>query len=323
MGSATNTRTSRPARVHVLAALAALPAHACGIDTEAPSPDASPGVLDLRVPIPAPDPAYIDLVTPEAVIAPGEERMLCYHVANAHGDVAARGIAAVQGSRFGHHIALFTSLDPRPDGTLEDCTGAASNVSLRWFVLTLGDLPEGSAIHIPAGMPLVVQSHYINAGDEPILVRDVVRLHRTDPAPITRWVATLISTDLELALPPGRTVLSWDCVVEEERELLAILGHMHELGTRFTIELGGGGGALRPLYDVAPWLPHHRDAPPVHDYYDQPMRLPAGTVIRTTCEWNNTTDRTVGFPGEMCTTFGYLGGSRRPLQCTPAAGMSR
>lgn len=168
-----------------------------------------------------------------------------------------------------------------------------------------------------AGMPLVVQFHYINSGDQPIRVRDVLRVRRTDPAAITRWVATLISTDLGLALPPGRTVRSWDCVVPEQRELLAILGHMHELGARFTIEMDQGDG-MRPFYDVAPWLPYYRDSPPTNDYYDHPMLLPAGTVIRATCEWNNPTTSTVGYPVEMCTVFGYLGGSQRLLQCTPS-----
>ena len=311
---------SAPRVVQALAALAALAAltTACGIDVEAPrpEPEPEPGVIDLRVPVPDPAPEYIDLVTPEAVIQPGEEKMLCYHLGNTYGDVAVRGIRATQGASFGHHIALFTSLDPRHSGTLEDCTSPEANANLRWFVLTLGDLPAGNAIRMAPDMPLVVQFHYINSGDEPIRVRDVLRIRRVDPAAITTWVSTLISTDLEIALPPGRTVRTWDCLVEQERELFAILGHMHELGTRFIIEMDQGDG-MRSIYDVAPWLPHFRDDPPTNDYYAQPMRLPAGTVIRTTCEWNNPTTKTIGYPAEMCTLFGYLGGSQQLLQCTP------
>jgi hypothetical protein len=303
--------------VAVLATLAVL-STACGIDVETQPGEVGPRTTDLRVPVPAPEPGYIDLVTPEAVIAPGEDKMLCYHVTNTYGDVAVRGLVATQATNAGHHIALFTSLDPRPSGTLEDCTSPAANANLRWSVLTLGDLPEGSAIHMPAGAPLVVQFHYINASDEPILVRDVVRVHRTEPAAVTRWVATLISTDLDIALPPGRSMRSWDCVVEEERELLAVLGHMHELGARFTIELDqGDGDGMRQIYDVSPWASQLRDAPPVNSYYDQPLLLRRGAVLRTTCEWNNPTTRTVEYPVEMCTLFGYLGGTQQQLQCTP------
>jgi hypothetical protein len=278
-------------------------------------PDVPSDVVDMRVPIPDPDPRYVDIVTPDVVIQPGEEAMLCYHVETRE-PLAVRGLGTRQGPN-GHHIGLFTSLEPQPDGTLEDCTGPEANAKLRWFILAFAPLPAGYAIDVPAGTAFVMQFHYINPTDRPILVRDVARMLRAEPAEVTTWVSTLIATDLELQIAPGALTRGWDCRIEQPRELLILNGHMHELGTRIEIGLSNGGSPMQPLYKVDPWKPEFRDTAPTTSFYADPLQLRAGSVIRTTCTWNNTTDRVVGFPAEMCTLFAYVGGSREQLQCTP------
>lgn len=301
-------------------ALAALAA--CGNDHAADRPDSAvpdaSGMTDIRVPVPAPDPAYIDLVTPDVVIRPGEERMYCYHQQNDLGDAAVRTLIGLQGRIGAHHIALFTTTDPRPAGTLEDCTSPQANAKLQWFVLTLSELPAGHGIRIPQGMHYVLQFHYINATDAPLLVRDVARLERVDPASVTTWVSTLISTKIDLDLPPGPATASWDCTMDQDRDLLIACGHMHEMGTRFQIDIGPSASELSNVYTVDPWQGWFRDSPPVNYYYDQPIHLAKGSILRTTCEWMNTGATPVGFPTEMCTTFAYAAGSPALLQCEPS-----
>lgn len=290
---------------------------ACGRDREPLTlPDAT-SIVDERIPIPAPDPRYIDLVSPEEIVQPGEEKMFCLHVENDVADLAIDYLQALQGPG-GHHLALFQTTDPKPAGTLEDCTSPEANAKLQWFVLTFSPFPAGLAIHVPLGMHYVMQFHYINATDNPILVRDVARLERVDMASVTTWVSTLISTNIDLTLPPGPTKISWDCQVDQDRDLLALCGHMHDMGQRFTVEIGPSVDALTNIYTVDPWQAQFRDNPPLNGYYDHPIHLSAGSVIRTTCEWQNTRDATLLFPQEMCTTFAYSGGPQQPFQCTPA-----
>jgi hypothetical protein len=289
---------------------------ACGRDVEPLStPDAS-SIVDERVPIPTPDPNYVDLVTPEEILQPGEEKMYCLHIQNDVADLAVDYLRALQGPG-GHHLALFITTDPKPAGTLEDCTSPAANAKLQWFVLTFNALPAGHAIHIPLGMHYVLQFHYINSSDNPILVRDVARLERVDMAKVTTWVSTLISTDIDLALPPGPTKISWDCKVDQDRDLLVLCGHMHDMGQRFSVDIGPSADALTNIYTVDQWQAQFRDNPPSNSYYDHPIHLAAGSVIRTTCEWQNTRDTTLMFPDEMCTTFAYTAGTQQSFQCSP------
>lgn len=293
----------------------------CGNDRAADRPDAAsggPAITDIRVPIPAPDPRYLDLVTPELVLQPGEERMYCYHQQNDVGDVAVRTLLGLQGRIGAHHIALFTTTDPKPAGTLEDCTSPEANAKLSWFVLTVSELPADHGIRVPQGMHYVLQFHYINATDSPLLVRDVARLERVDPASVKTWVSTLISTKIDLELPPGPTTKSWDCVMDQDRDLLIACGHMHERGTRFTIDIGPSASELSNIYTVDPWQGWFRDSPPVNYYYDKPIHLAKGSVLRTTCEWMNTGGTPIGFPAEMCTTFAYAAGTQQLLQCQPS-----
>jgi len=37
----------------------------------------------------------------------------------------------------------------------------------------------------------------------------------------------------------------------------------------------------------------------------EPIVLPAGTELQETCSWNNTTNRDLGFPDEMCAFFAF------------------
>jgi hypothetical protein len=276
--------------------------------------DVPPGTLDVRVPIPAPDPTFLDLVTGEETIQPGEEKMFCYYMSNTDGDLAVRGLIGMQG-QFGHHITLLTTIEPQPDGTREDCSAQEDMWKFRAYVLPIDDLPAGTGIHIPDGTQFVLQMHYVNTGEQPILVRDVARLRKIDPAAVTTWVATMTTNDLTVDLPPGESSKTWDCVLGEDLELLLVGGHMHEMGTKFTVEIGPDVDSLENLYLVDPWRAEYRDSPPITLYLTSPRHLVAGTVIRTTCTWMNPEATNIEFPAEMCSAFGYLAGSQTPFHC--------
>lgn len=298
---------------------------ACGKDfTGLPAPDATRPAdapadaldpLDERVPIPAPDPSYIDLVTPDEIIMPGEEKMFCLHARNDRGDVAIDNFIGEQGTIGAHHIALYSTTDPEPPGTVEDCTSPEANAKLQWFVVA-GAFQPGYAIHLPAGMPYVLQFHYINASDRPLLIRDVGRIHMVDPATVTTWLSSFVMQDFSLELPPEQeTAISWDCTIPSDRRLLFVFGHMHEYGARYEIDLGPDTSSLTSIYMVDPWKARMRDAPPIRTFYDQPLALAAGSILRTTCTWRNTTAVPVAYPGEMCLTFAYVAGGDGPFQC--------
>jgi hypothetical protein len=295
----------------VLAALAACGGGG-GDDTGDDVPD---GVVDVRVPIPEPDPAFFDIVTPEATIDPGVEKMFCYYLDNQDGELAVSTLEALQG-QYGHHVVLLTTVEPKPSGTWEDCSARSEMWKFRSFVLPV-PLPDGNAVRVPQGLQYVVQVHYVNAGEYPILIRDVARLRRVPVADVTTWVATMTTNVLDITIPPGAATETFDCTLTEDLDLLILGGHMHEHGARFTVEIGPSANELETLYLVDPWQPSYRDFPPVSLFFTAPHHLTAGTVIRTTCEWMNPGGSPIEFPTEMCTAFGYLAGTDRPFHCEP------
>lgn len=297
----------------LLACSASLFLSACAESDDGIDPD----VLDVRVPLPASDSRYLDLVTPEFRIEPGVEKMYCVYLSNEEGEIAVRTMEAYQGE-FGHHIVLLTTIVPQPAGTVEDCTSQEEMWKFRSFILPGSELPPGHGIRVGAGMQFVMQIHYVNAGERPILVRDVARLDKIDPSQVTTWVTTLTTNSLRIALSPGQAVEQFECTLAEDVDLLLLGGHMHELGARFSVDIGASAAALDNVYLVEPWRPQYRDAPPVTLFFSEPRHLAAGTVVRTTCAWNNTTTGVVDFPAEMCAAFGYLAGTTTPVHCEPA-----
>jgi len=307
-------------RAFLFSGFIALFAAGCGgSDTETSgstdtTTDTGNGTFDARVAVPDPDPAYYDVVSPEVTIESGEDKMLCYHMVIDE-EIVADNMEAYQG-KFGHHIVVLTAREPQPPGTLEDCTDRKAMTKYGAFMLPDTQLNPGYGLLIPKGSQVVMQIHYINAGAEPELVRDVGRIHKISKDSVTKWVHTMATSDNTLTLPPHqKTHIEFDCEVPAGTELLVAGGHMHERGTRFEMLLGKDAATLESLYLVDPWKTEFRDAPPVSLYFDNPKLIADKSILRTSCDWNNETANELIFPEEMCATFGYVAGTDAPLEC--------
>ncbi len=289
----------------------------CGSGGDEKGSDVPAGVRDLRVAVPDADSNYLDLVTPEVTIEPGEEKMLCAYLEHDEADVAISVMESYQAT-YGHHIVLLSTLEPRPPGTFEDCTEAEDMWKFRAFMLPDTELPDGYGIKIPNGLQFVLQFHYVNAGPKPILVRDVARLKRVPAENVHTWVTTVTTNSLRVAIEPNqRAEESFDCVLPEDVELLVLGGHMHENGSTFEIAVGESETTLERMYFVDPWRAEFRDAPPVTLLFDDPVPLKKGSLLRTTCVWQNRTTKAIDFPEEMCAGFGYVSGRQEPVHCEP------
>ena len=184
------------------------------------------------------------------------------------------------------------------------------------LVMIPQELPPGHGTKLPAGRHMVIQSHYVNTTSQPIRVRDVVQLELIPVEDVQTWAAPMAHATLDLEIPAGKTgEVSFDCVLDEDVELLALGGHMHEWGTKFETEIGSTTEELELLYHVDPWKAEFRDVPPVTLFFEQPKPLAAGTIVRTTCAWENTESHALVFPHEMCITFGIVAGRQDPVEC--------
>lgn len=122
----------------------------------------------------------------------------------------------------------------------------------------------------------------------------------------------------DLAVPPDEEhSLSFECAFEDDMKILFLGGHMHEYGTRFSLDHIKGDGSEELLYDIPEWDPYMRDAPPFDRYLEDPLAVAAGDRWRTNCTWFNTEDHELGFPSEMCVTFGMAYPARVAITCDP------
>jgi hypothetical protein len=287
---------------------------ACGSEPAEEIP-AGDGVRDLRVAIPEPDAVHIDFIGADTVIAPGEEKMTCVHFRYDGEDTALSDVDTHQG-KFGHHAILLGTNAPLPPGTVEDCTKPEDMAKYTVYTLGDADIPPGHGVFLPKGKAMVLQSHYLNTSATPIRVRDVLRLTQMPITDVKQWVASYATNSVAFSLPPHESsTITYDCTIEQDTNLMLIGGHMHEWGTRIEISVGLDETSMKSLYLVDPWQPEFRDAPPVTLMFENPMVIPKGTRLRTSCSWDNTSSKELGFPSEMCSAFAYLQGLKEPATC--------
>ena len=275
----------------------------------------TPAPRDVRVPIPAASDAFIDFVTPEATFNPAEEKMVCVLMTYTGPNTAWDKVDSQQG-KFGHHIILLGANDDetRPDGTVFDCTKMTTG--FQPYAIPLDGYPAGYGTELLTGKRLIIQFHYLNTGTTPILVRDVIRLQKKDPATVTKWMSVYTTAQVNFSIPAGASnfKVTYDCTIPADVELLAFGGHMHENGVSFHSELGDGT-AMDLLYDVPQWTAAYRDSPPTNLYVTAPKSFVHGQTLRTSCVWNNTGDHAMEFPEEMCATFALVGNTKIPSSC--------
>jgi hypothetical protein len=310
-----NVDPPRPAAHSRLAgpalALFALALTGCAVEDAAPADN----TRDLRVELPLEVDGWRNIIGGEAIIAPGEEKMLCFHMTWDQPTMAVGEIDMIQG-KMGHHAVMVTTKAPLPAGSVEDCTASTEMWKYNAFLIPVPSLPAGMGIELATGQHMVLQSHYVNIGDVPIKIRDVVRVRQRQTKDVQKWVSTLSASSFDIDVMPGASrTETFDCGFDEDVELILAGPHMHEEGTGFQIHLGPSVDKLELLQDVDDWIEEYRDSPPVLMAFDKPLAVPKGSILRTTCSWKNTRDHQIGFPEEMCTTFGYIAGTKKLYDC--------
>jgi hypothetical protein len=277
---------------------------------------AASGQRDVRVTVPKEDPAYLQFVSTEEVVPPGEERMFCTHFSYTGPDIAFDLQSTKQG-KFGHHAVLLGAKEPLPNGTGEDCSKKEDMSKYDAYTISDQELPAGYGTLLRSGRKLVLQAHYINTGDAPLLIRDVVQLRKVPVDQVKNWAAIYVINSLEHRIPAMQTgSRSVDCTIADDVKLLVVGGHMHEFGSKISLDSGPDVDHLKSVFVTDNWKPEYRDSPPIHLFFDNPMQLLKGTVMRTNCEWKNPTDHEITFPEEMCDAFGFVAGTQDPVVCS-------
>ncbi|GAB4460178.1 MAG: hypothetical protein OHK0029_23790 [Armatimonadaceae bacterium] len=154
-------------------------------------------------------------------------------------------------------------------------------------------LPNGMGRYLQKGSDLVLQMHYHPTG-KPETDQSEVGLYFV-PKPVAeslkepaKLVGSIWVANYEIDIAPGvrgyRRTTSY--VLPREVLMVGVVPHMHLLGRRMTVTAALPDGTRKTLVDIPHWNYNWQD----EYYYERPFRLPAGTRLEATAEFDNSAE---------------------------------
>jgi len=278
----------------------------CGTDTPGQS---GPEVLpDLTVP-PVPENG-VQIITPIVTdIQPGSDNEICTWtdvILDKTTDI--RSTLSFQTEPPGHHVVVYYTSVHQPAGTQRPC----SDTDMATFRYLTGngtngeinEAPGNLVFRAPAGSQIVINHHYLNATESVLKGQVALNVNFADPGNYVPSGAAAI-VDTAIQVPIGAS--SWDIHCELQRDLKYwyFIPHMHRWGSHITIDTTHAGEKTR-MFDTI-WNDAFTFHPPEKRMDPAtPMILKQGDAIDVHCEWNNDTDKVLGFGFEMCVGFGQF-----------------
>jgi hypothetical protein len=216
-------------------------------------------------------------------------------------------------SRGGHHALLYATNEAQPAGFTR-LWQDADQLTTRLMGGVGGEgggkvtLPPGVVFRVKKGSYLLMQTHYLNTGEEPIIGTTVLDVKLAPADPSHRLASIMANTTTDVSLAPGLdSTLDVTCEVQQDLQFIQVSNHMHEYGTSTFTEFVDPGGQTHTLKSDAAWSYEWALNPNFATYpVEQPLLVPAGSTLHTQCTWNNMSDRAITFPTEMCVFFGFI-----------------
>ena len=212
-----------------------------------------------------------------------------------------------------HHIHIYRPVDPSmnvADGH-ETCNFAlnfdvwqliiaSQNVSLDW------KLPRGIAFMFRGGEQLVAQTHFVDNGllSTPADGWAGFNLYAMKKGKVKSFAGAFFGQDRDVTVPAHSTATATTrCVFPRPVKLLALTGHYHFRGKRFTVNEWDGTTTGDQLYSFDGYTE------PFFQRYSGKFQ-PEVPGLEWTCQYQNDTDETFTFGpftdrNEHCNLFGF------------------
>ena len=262
----------------------------------------------------------IRLYTPKLIIPPHSESLICSYLEMPIDETIYLNQTLGQQMNGGHHAAVFLAVSPSNEPPHECRDDEMSNFR---FAAGAGggggqdtQLPPNVALKIEPGQQFVIQSHYLNTGDQPAEVMDAVDLVTIPEIEVNARVDpfALIHGGFEVPTGGDRFEVRKRCRLDTDIEIYMLLGHTHDYGVLFEFY------HHTPLLEEPRKLYHATDGPLLRDnpeikYFDPPLPFSAGDEVEMRCIWENTSDLPLGWPEEMCVALMYYGPGNGWMTC--------
>jgi len=181
-------------------------------------------------------------------------------------------------------------------------------------------LPEGVAYALEPNQMIRLELHYINVSPAPQIAEATSTFVSIDESDVENEANIMFMGDATFGSFEGLATFGPSFLKVPSRlngvSYFAITGHEHQWGTNVSVETTTDEGvAGDPVYDVE----NFRWDEPETVTFDPPFKVPDGGGFNLTCDWNKTTEGSVGFgllvDDEMCFFWAYYYPSQGPVVC--------
>ncbi len=271
-------------------------------------------------------------------VAPGQEVQLCRTLKLDNEEPMAINRLQVIMNEGSHHFIIFRSELDFPDQVFP-CWGTV-NFDDWGFVMDVNakggydwQLADGQAFIMKPHQQIMVQSHYVNATtvQSPNGGVNYVNLYGTRN-PIAHELKGMFTVNSRIDIPPHSTFTTTRrCRFSRGARLVAMTGHFHARGTKFTVNLFQDpetGDINTPEYDMGQVYESNSWDSPVFKRFETPELVDIPQGLRFNCSYDNPTDNSIGFGGhadvqEHCNLFFQYYDTvenQAPLRCAEGSG---
>jgi len=267
--------------------------------------------------LPPPETGF-QIVTPEIEIAPGEEVTYCYYTTVPIDAVAGVKRWESHMTPGSHHLILYLLGNGPADGTLtEDCnffdggSGAPVWAYAAQTVDAAFAMPDGVGMDIGADQRAVVQMHYLNASDDPIVAHVAINGETHEPGAEYIKAAPYVTYNTQISIDPGEPgSAGGSCQVPPNAKFFLMSTHSHRFSTRTEVKNGG-----EMVLESNNWEHPESQAWEAEPFYE----FTSGRLDYR-CEYFNGSEQVVetgdsALTDEMCMAVGYFFPATRSIFC--------
>jgi hypothetical protein len=279
--------------------------------TSGGDPTCPPGELCL-----APPASGFQVATEGDEIQPGEDVEYCEVVALPGGPDDTYFVEGFElaMTAFSHHLIVAAAV---PDSATEKAITPGMKQKCYGADVFGGDIagvtgsqkphheeqfPAGIGKRFKGGQKLIFDYHYFNSSSSPVKARAAVNFRTVDASKVTREAHAFGFYNLDFSVPPNsKKSFSGECRFKHDVMVSKLTRHTHQWGKDFSVAYAGGVKDGEHIWTTP-------DYEETDHLFAEPVLVKNGEGFRFTCEFDNTTAKTLKFgltaSDEMCILFG-------------------